>query len=123
MKPNTKVAIWMDNSIAYIRKFGNNNNELTIKNEESVGDRKDVDRCGGDKGSIHAQYYTDLGEIIMKYKEVTLIGPTNDKQKLLDVLRANHLFSQIKIILKNSFGISQKERDDYYFTHPESNLQ
>lgn len=123
MKTNTKVAIWMDSSLAYIRMFGENTNEEIVKNEENTDEHKNMDRSGGFIGEIHGKYYMELGEIIINYKEVVLIGPTNDKQKLLNVLRANPLFSTIRIILQNSFGMSQKERDDYYITHPENNLQ
>lgn len=51
---------------------------------------------------LQLSYYKKLGDIIKKYQEVVLFGPTDAKNELLNLLKTDHLFEDIKIELINS---------------------
>ena len=54
------------------------------------------------KQHLQLSYYKKLGDIIKKYQEVVLFGPTDAKNELLNLLKTDHLFEDIKIELINS---------------------
>lgn len=47
-------------------------------------------------------YYKKIGEEILKYKHVLLFGPTYAKVELLNLLRKDNRFAQIKIEIKQT---------------------
>jgi len=49
-----------------------------------------------------SSYYKKLSDNIINYQEVVLFGPTEAKTELLNLLKADHLFENIKIAVKQS---------------------
>lgn len=47
-------------------------------------------------------YYKKLGEVIRKYEEVILFGPTDAKVELLNSLNKDHRFANIKVTAKQA---------------------
>jgi len=54
-------------------------------------------------------YYRKLGEIIKKYQEVVLFGPTDAKNELLNLLKVDHLYEDIKIETTNSDKMTENQ--------------
>ena len=48
-----------------------------------------------------SSYYKKLRDAIKNYQEVVLFGPTDAKNELLNLLKADHLFENIKIEVKH----------------------
>jgi hypothetical protein len=103
MTINQKLGIWMDHSEAYITDYSTD----FLKTEKFIFEFTHQIREGGMRKSevtmLHKEkdeqkrYYKKLGEIILKYSDVILFGPTSAKQELHNLLKTNHLFDKIKI--------------------------
>ena len=56
-----------------------------------------------------ADYYKKLIEIISKYDEVVIFGPTDAKSELLTKLRKDHLLKNIKIDIQKADKMTEKQ--------------
>jgi len=115
MKNIKQLGIWMDHSNAYLLEVIND----TIETERVVSELSDPEAefnfYKGEKlinkkeRHLQLKYYKRLGEIIKKYKEVVLFGPTDAKSELLNLLRTDHLFEDIKIEVINSGKMTESQ--------------
>jgi hypothetical protein len=64
-----------------------------------------------------AAYYKQLGEVIKGYNEVVLFGPTEAKSELFNLLRADHLFEDIKIEIKPAGKMTETEEYAFVKEH------
>ena len=64
-----------------------------------------------------ASYYKKISDIIRSYPEVILFGPTDAKLELLNLLKADHLFENIKIEVLNSDKMTAKQMHDFVREH------
>jgi hypothetical protein len=115
MKNIKKLGIWMDHSIAYVMElkddaivenivaletFQPDNESEWGKNERLVQKKEQ---------QLQTNYYKKLSEIIRSYEEVVLFGPTEAKNELSNLLKADHLFDNIKFNVKLSDKMSAKQ--------------
>jgi hypothetical protein len=98
-----KIGIWMDHSNAHLTEFKDDlmqtkiiSSEISYRNKETGLDRSEAHMHNHERQQ-YAGYYKKLGNIIRHYKDVILFGPTVAKVELFNRLRADHLFSKIKI--------------------------
>ncbi|MEI6348710.1 MAG: hypothetical protein WCP69_12255 [Bacteroidota bacterium] len=108
MKNTKKVGIWMDHSRAFIMElvsdsifesniaseFTHEEKELSLNKTEKMMHSKEQHQ--------QLSYFKKISEIIRNNQEVLLFGPTNAKDELLNLLKANHLFDSIKIEVRNT---------------------
>jgi len=111
-----KLGIWMDHSSAHLMEFTNDTidtktinsefthqvREQTLKKSESLMDHKEQHE--------EAAYYKKLGEIMQKYDDVILFGPTNAKTELFNILRADHHFETIKIEVMQTDKMTENQQ-------------
>jgi hypothetical protein len=109
------LGIWMDHSRAHVMEFTTDPIETTTIESAFTHDVKEQS-FGKSENLMHhkeqhqqAAYYKQLGEIIKKYEEVILFGPTNAKTELLNILRADHLFEKIKIDVKQADKMTENQ--------------
>ena len=81
------------------------------------------------KGELHlhnkelqeqSKYYKKLIDVVKKYKEVILFGPTNAKEELFNVLSADIRFEDVKIQVKKTDKMTAKQQHDFvidFFTN------
>ena len=115
MKNIKQLGIWMDHSNAYLLELIND----TIETERVVSELSDPEAefnfYKGEKlinkkeRHLQLKYYKNLGEIIKKYQEVVLFGPTDAKSELLNLLKTDHLFEKIKIEAINSGKMTESQ--------------
>jgi hypothetical protein len=108
MKDIKQAGIWMDHSNAFIVEPAID----TIVTNRVVSELSDPEAefnfYKGEKlihkkeQHLQLSYYRKLGEIIKKYQEVVLFGPTDAKSELLNLIKTDHLFEDIKIEVINS---------------------
>ncbi|MCF6129622.1 hypothetical protein L1S35_08055 [Flavobacterium sp. AS60] len=111
-----KIGIWMDHSMAHLMEYSNNGVEVkTI--ESNFTQQQKVNSL--QKGELHlhnvelqkqAKYYKKLIDIIKKYNQVILFGPTNAKEELFNVLSADKRFENIKINVEPTDKMTPNER-------------
>jgi len=115
MKNIKQLGIWMDHSNAYLLEVIND----TIETERVVSELSDPEAefnfYKGEKlinkkeRHLQLKYYKRLGEIIKKYQEVVLFGPTDAKSELLNLLKTDHLFEKIKTEAINSGKMTESQ--------------
>lgn len=124
MKTLKKIGIWMDHSMAHITEFDSEIKETKIISSDfTYQDRNET--LERSESEMHhkeqhkqAAYFSNLSKIIKDFDEVILFGPTNAKVELYNELKENHQFDAIKIEVKNTDKMSEKEQrnfiDDYF---------
>jgi hypothetical protein len=87
--------------------------------EESIG--KSEQLMHNKEQHEQNEYYKKLGEIIRNYEEVLLFGPTQAKLELLNLLRADHHFQNIKFEIQQADKMSDNQQHafvkDYFSKH------
>ena len=123
----TKIGIWMDHSIAHLMEFSNNPFEVnTIESNFTHQEKMDSLL----KGEVHLhikeqqkqlKYYKKLMDVVKKYNEVILFGPTNAKEELFNVIVADNRFHDIKIQVKQTDKMTPQQQHafvrDYFATN------
>jgi hypothetical protein len=108
MKNIKQLGIYMDHSHAFLMEL-KNGTILTNSVVSELSDHEtDFNFYKGEKlvhkkeQYLQLSYYKKLGDIIKKYQEVVLFGPTDAKNELLNLVKTDYLFDDIKIELINS---------------------
>lgn len=109
-----KLGIWMDHSNAYLMELANDINVQRVVSELS-NHETEFNFYKGEK-QIHKKeqhlqlsYYKKIGDIVKKYQDVVLFGPTDAKNELLNLIKTDHLFEDIKIEVKNSDKMTEDQ--------------
>lgn len=127
MKNTKKVGIWMDHSVAHVMALTGDSIETSIINsdfshsekEESLNRSENI--MHNKENHMQAEYYKNIGKIIRDYDEVILFGPTKAKNELLNILKDDHLFADIKIDLKPADKMTENQQHafvkEYFKAH------
>ena len=93
----------MDHSSAHLMEFTTDPIETKTIDSSFTHEEKS-DTLGKSEHVMHnkeqheqSAYYKKLGEVISHYTDVILFGPTDAKNELHNVLKADHHFDKIKI--------------------------
>jgi len=114
-----QLGIWMDHSNAYLLEIINENIEIKSVVSELSDPDAEFNFYKGEKlihkkeQHLQLRYYKKLGEIIKKYQEVVLFGPTDAKSELLNLLKTDHLFEDIKIEVINSGKMTEIQMQNF----------
>ncbi|MCF8429617.1 MAG: hypothetical protein K9G64_05745 [Bacteroidia bacterium] len=102
------LGIWMDHSTANLIEFKTEPMEIkTIDSKFTNQEKEDANDLSeklmhNKEQHEQADFYKKISEVIRKYDQVLLFGPTDAKKELFNILKENHLFSDIKIEVKNT---------------------
>ena len=118
MKNVKQMGIWMDHSIAFLMELTNDTiiensvvSEFTHQDKEE-GLIKSEKHMHIKEQHLQSSYFKKLSEVIRNYQEVLLFGPTEAKDELLNILKAEHLFDNIKIEVKHSDKMTKSQMHD-----------
>ena len=109
-----KLGIWMDHSNAYLMELANDIIVQRVVSELANPDAE-FNFYKGEKLThkkeqhLQLSYYKKIGDIIKKYQDVVLFGPTDAKNELLNQIKTDHLFEDIKIEVKNSDKMTESQ--------------
>jgi len=116
MSTAKKLGIWMDHQSAHLTEFTTDPLETKTISSKFTHAVKELSLHQGENG-MHskeqheqAEYYKTLGEIIKHYESVLLFGPTDAKAELFNILKADHLFSKIKIEVKQADKMTEDQQ-------------
>jgi len=127
MTTSKKIGIWMDHSSAnlmdtandpietktIVSEFTHDEKKITLSHSESLMHNKEQHQ--------QSEYYKKIGEIIKDYKEVILFGPTEAKTELFNILKADHLFENIKIEIKQTDKMTENQQHAFVKNHFNNN--
>jgi len=106
MKNIKQMGIWMDHSNAILMELINETIVTHSVVSESSSPENERGRIMQGKPLQNKEqrfsYFKKLSDSIRNYQEVVLFGPTDAKNELLNLLKADHLFENIKIEVKNT---------------------
>jgi propanediol utilization protein len=119
MKNIKQLGIWMDHSNAYLMEL---TNEIIVTNRvalESTNNEAEFNFYKGEKlihkkeQHLQLSYYRKIGEVIKKYQDVVLFGPTDAKNELINLVKTDHLFEGIRIEVKNSGKMTEDQMQTF----------
>jgi stalled ribosome rescue protein Dom34 len=87
-----------------VSEFTHEEKELSLRKNENLMHNKEQQQ---------SSYYKKLGSAIKNSQEVVLFGPTSAKNELLNLLKADHLFENIKIEVKHSDKMTKAKMHDF----------
>ena len=113
-----KLGIWMDHSNAYLMELAN---DIIVQRvvSELANHESEFNFYKGEKlihkkeQHLQLRYYKKIGDIIKKYQDVLLFGPTDAKNELLNQIKTDHLFEGIKIEVKNSDKMTEDQMQNF----------
>jgi hypothetical protein len=119
MKDIKQLGIWMDHSNAFLLEMVNDTIETNNVVSELSDPETEFNFYKGEKlihkkeQHLQLSYYKKLGEIIKKYQKVVLFGPTDAKSELLNLIKTDHLFENIKIEVINSGKMTESQMQTF----------
>ena len=127
MKTTKQLGIWMDHSMAHLTEFKKGTMVSTIieaepktqANEQHLSYHDESHQLNKEQKKLTA-YYKKICETILDYDEVLLFGPTEAKNELLNLLKDDHLFADIKITAKPTDKMTEYHQHIFIkdFFHP-----
>ncbi|MBB6002596.1 hypothetical protein [Arcicella rosea] len=116
IKPTQYLGIWMDYSVAYLMEYTRDSMETEIM-ESNINHENRDETLNRSESLLYnkeqlkqRRFYDELGDIIKKYDEVILFGPTDAKVELLNILEKNHHFDKINISIEEADKMSENQR-------------
>ena len=115
MKKVKQIGIWMDHSNAFLMELTNDKIIEHIVVSEFTQQEKEDSLSKNEKfmhkkkQQFQSSYYKKLSDIMINYHEIVLFGPTDAKNELLNLLRANILFEKIKIEVKDTDKMTARQ--------------
>jgi hypothetical protein len=119
MKNTKKLGVWMDHSNAFIMELKNDTIVTSIVESEYSHQESQTNIYKGEKlihkkeQHLQLSYYKKLGEIIRNYDDVILFGPTDAKNELFNLIKNDHLFTEIAIKVKQSDKLSEQQMQTF----------
>jgi len=113
-----QLGIWMDHSNAYLMEL---TNDIIVNRivSELTNDETEFNFYKGEKllnkkaRHLQLSFYKKIGDIIKKYQDVLLFGPTDAKNELLNLIKTDHLFGDIKIEVRNSDKMTEEQMQTF----------
>ena len=108
IKDMRKLGIWMDHSKAFLMEVTSGpilqhqlQSDFNFQHRESSLQKSELLMHNREQ---HEQsiYYKTIAETIADFNDVLLFGPTDAKDELFNLIRANRLFDAINITVQNS---------------------
>jgi hypothetical protein len=126
-KDNKKIGIWMDYSSANMIEYFDDPSPIqTIEShftlESNENDHHQSEFSAHNKENNHkAKYFKSLSEVIQTYDDVLLFGPCDAKKELFNILKDNHHYDKINIVLKQSDKMTTNQLKAFVRNHFEQN--
>ena len=124
MKSTKQLGIWMDHSSANLIEITSESTETntieskpdTLVNEDDLYFKDESHRLNKEQKQLSA-FYKEIGDVILNYDEVLLFGPTDAKNELVNLLKADHHFDSIKIEVKTSDNMTENQQHAFVKEH------
>jgi len=119
MKENKKLGVWMDHSNAILMELYNDmidSKKIEIKPVQIEKDNVDthkIQKHSKEQSHNQAVFFKEISDIIMNYNDVLLFGPTDAKNELYNLLKADHQFENTKIELRNTDKMTENEIHEF----------
>jgi stalled ribosome rescue protein Dom34 len=115
MKTQRKLGIWMDHSTTNLIDLKSKKHtrpitsEFTFDTKEEALNRSES-RMHNKRQQMHEAYYKEIADVILKYDNVLLFGPTNAKTELHNYLNKDLHFKDISIDIQPADKMTSNEK-------------
>jgi len=120
-----KLGIWMDHASAHLMEY-KAEGDTSVITSKFTHEAKEQALSTGENG-MHAkeqhqqaEYFKKLAGNILHYDSVLLFGPTEAKTELLNVLRKDHHFDKLKIVIRKADKMTENQQHAFvkkFFDH------
>lgn len=122
MKTKKQLGIWMDHSIAHLIEVENDQmatDTITAKvgEQDEPLDKRDETLIQNKEQNELADFFSRISDVIINYDEVLLFGPTNAKTELINKLKEDHHFDDIKIEVKAADKMTKNQLQSFVDEH------
>lgn len=123
MSTTKKLGIWMDHANAHVMEFTNDPIETKTITSKFTHEEKEhslslnENLMHNKEQHLQGAFYKKLGETIRNYGEVVLFGPTDAKVELFNILKKDHLFSNVKIEIKQTDKMTENQQHAFVKDH------
>ncbi len=123
MKFRKRLGIWMDHTHAHLKEY---HYEVLNPNNHDIQNPMDRTKDHLVKGEsflhnaaqpLQSEYYKSLAKEILAFNEVLLFGPSEAKDELFNLIKDDLLYADIKINVKNSGPLSEKQEREVIKLH------
>ena len=122
-----RLGVWIDHANAHLMELVSGPIKTTsIKSKFDFQEKRETIEKS-EKGMHQKQnheglaYYKEIGKVILNYNDVLLFGPTEAKTELFNLLRADHRFDKIKIVIEPADKMTENQEHafvrDYFKKH------
>ena len=113
------LGVWMDHSKAILIELYDHkliSKEIVIKQTpleiENV-DTHEVKEHSKEQSHNQSVFFQEITDTIRNYRNVLLFGPTDAKNELFNLLKADHIFANTIIELKTTDKMSTIEKQEF----------
>lgn len=123
MTASKKLGIWLDHAAAHLMPFSPGPIQTTVVKSEFTHLQKTESLAKSEHGMhqkerhLQADFFEKLGDEIKKYESVILFGPTDAKTELLNILKADHHFDDIKIVALSADKMTEHQEQAFVRHH------
>ena len=122
MKSKKQLGIWMDHSVAHL--FGLNVDSTENKTilaqvgeqDEALNSRDETLIQNKEQNELSG-FFSRISDVIINYDEVLLFGPTNAKTELINKLKDDHHFDEVKIEVKPADKMTENQQQVFVNEH------
>ncbi|MBI3520875.1 MAG: hypothetical protein HY062_16170 [Bacteroidetes bacterium] len=123
METKKNIGVWMDHSVAHIITPGNNNELIhTIyskfthqEKEQSLS--KSENLMHNKEQHLQIQYYNTIKDVLKNYTNIILFGPGTAKSELLNLIKIDHHFENIKTDAIQADKMTEKQQEAFVNNH------
>jgi hypothetical protein len=122
MKSKKQLGIWMDHSSANLIEINDNPDDsqsivAQVGEQDEALNQRDETMIQNKEQNELSGFFNRLSEIIINYDEVLLFGPTTAKTELVNVLKSDHHFDDIRIEVKPADKMTENQQQAFVKEH------
>jgi len=122
MKTKRILGIWMDHSIAHLIELNVDSIENTtilaqVGEQDEALNPHDETLIQNKEQNELSGFFNRLSDVIINYDEVLLFGPTNAKTELINILKADRHFDEVKIEVKPADKMTENQQKAFLNEH------
>ena len=114
-----QLGVWMDHSKAIVIELYDHklfSKEIVIKPiplEQVNVDTHEVMEHSKEQSHNQFVFFKEISDVIRNYRNVLLFGPTDAKNELFNLLKADHNFADTTIELKTTDNMTTVEKQEF----------
>jgi stalled ribosome rescue protein Dom34 len=118
MKTQKNLGVWMDHATANLIDLNSKKHSHSIVSEFTFNTKEEAlnrseNLMHNKRQQMHGAYYKEIADVILKYDNVLLFGPTNAKTELHNYLNTDLHFKDIKIDIQSADKMTDNQQDAF----------